>query len=110
MHFKCLCVCTFFAIGLAIGCGPSVKEETIEVKPQNDPLFMPRAVLTRYADGEPMGSESTSFPHMVETLRESDPKRAAILEEGFRELENASHPARKGLAKRLLAKLEPSMQ
>ncbi|MBW3599622.1 MAG: hypothetical protein KY475_20410 [Planctomycetes bacterium] len=55
-----------------------------------------RAVLQRYAEGQPRGSEVTSFPYMVEQVRASDPARADILEQG--------------LAKELLAKLQPSMQ
>ena len=104
-------VCCLFA-GLALvtlGCGRQVKEEQIEVKPSNDPLFQARAVLQRYADGQPMGSEVTSFPHMIEDVRKADPARADILEKGLAEIQKASPATRAAKAKALLKKLQPSM-
>lgn len=96
---------------LATGCGDERrKEEQIDVKTANDPLHAPRSILQRYAAGQPLGSEATSFPHMVEEVRKVDPNRAAILEKGLEEIQKAAPAARRGKAKELLAKLQPSMQ
>lgn len=103
-----------FVIGLvlvlsAMGCGSGVKEEQIEVKTANDPLFLPRSVLQRYAEGQALGSEVTSFPKMVEDVRATDPARADVLEKGLQELQQASPDALPGKAKKLLEQLQPSM-
>ena len=99
------------AVGLAAaGCGHPVKEEQIEVKPSNDPLFMARNTLQQYANGQPMGSEVTSFPHMVEEVRKADPAKADILEKGLADLQKSSPGSRPGKAKELLRQLQPSMQ
>lgn len=100
----------FFLIALllaaaVIGCGSPVKEEQIELKAANDPLSLPKSVLQRYAEGQPMGSEATSFPKMVEDVRKADPAKADILEKGLQELQQAAPDARAGLAKSLLEKL-----
>src|SRR5438132_1704483 len=103
----------FFAglgLVLLLGCGQRVKEEQIEVKPSNDPLSRPRAVLQQYANGQPMGSEVTSFPHMVEEVRKTDPARADILEKGLADLQKAPPGARAGKAKDLLSRIAPSMK
>jgi hypothetical protein len=62
------------------GCTSGVREQRIEIKESNDPLFLPRAALQRYADGQPLSSEVTSFPKMVDDVRKLDPVRADILE------------------------------
>lgn len=99
--------CCLFAI---IGCGHGgVKVEQIEVKASNDPLHLPRSILQRYAEGQPFGSEVSSFPAMVETLRKVDKDRADVLEQGLDELQKASESERPAKAKELLAKLQPSM-
>lgn len=110
MQFKYFVALAITCLCLFVGCSSSVREETIEVKASNDPLAMPRTVLERYAAGEPMGSEATSFSHLVEEVRETDPTRAEILESGLREIQDADPPARQAMAKALLVKLQPSMQ
>lgn len=60
--------------------------------------------------GAQLGSEVTSFPNLVETLRESDPTRADILEQGLKEIQEADPGARQSKAKTLLEKLQPSME
>jgi len=103
-----------FVIGLALllgamGCGSAVKEEQIEIKTANDPLFQPRSILQRYADGQALGSEVTSFPKMVEDVRATDPARADVLEKGLQELQQADPSARPAKAKTLLEQLQPAM-
>ena len=95
----------------AVGCdsGDRVKVESIEVSTANDPLYEPRSILQRYADGQPLGSEVTTFDYMVKKVRETDPQRADVLEQGFKELQEAAPPARAAKAKELLAKIQPSM-
>ena len=90
----------------ALGCSKPVKEENIEVKASNDPLEQPRVILKRYAEGQPLGSESTSFAYMVEQVRKVDPQRAEVLERGFADLQN-SKTGLKAKAKDLLAKIAP---
>jgi hypothetical protein len=96
------------ALGIA-GCNGAVREEVIQVKPSNDPLFEPRNILGRYAAGQPMTSEVTSFPYLVEQVRKTDSARADILEKGLDELQKASPAERPAKAKELLDKLKPSM-
>lgn len=110
MRFMSVLAIVFVSFGLLTGCSSGVKEETIEVKPSNDPLAMPRTVVQRYAEGQPLGSEVTSFPSLVETLRETDPARADVLEQGLKEIQDAAPSARQSKAKSLLSKLQPSMQ
>jgi hypothetical protein len=106
-------ICLTFAFGLVfavVGCGGSVQEETITVQASNDPLNEPRSILERYADGQPIGSEVSTFADMVARVEKVDSTRAAILREGLAEIETAAPSARAGLAKALLEKLQPSMQ
>ena len=103
---------TFSALMLVflLGCGGGgVEEREIEVKASNDPLYEPRAILTRYAEGQPLGSEIASFPYHVNQVRETDPERADILEKGIADLQAAPPAKRKEIAKELLTKLAPSM-
>ncbi len=88
---------------LAVGCSQSAREKDIEIK--TDPLAEPRTILQRYAEGQPLGSEVTSFPQLVENVRKADPARAEILEKGFKEIEK-SPAARAATAKGLLDKLK----
>lgn len=92
-----------------VGCFSPVEEKQITVKASNDPLFYPRSVLQRYANGQPMGSEVTGFPAMVAELRKTDAKRADILEKGLADLQAAPASGRKAIAKDLLTQLAPSM-
>lgn len=95
---------------LGVGCGGGgVKPRDIEVKPSNDPLVPARAALNRYASGEPLGSEVTGFPSLVDNVRKVDPGRADILEKGLAEIQKT--PAKRAsIAKDLLQKLQPSMK
>jgi hypothetical protein len=93
---------------VASGCTSPVDEEQIQVNAASDPLAQPRSVLTRYAEGQPLGSEVTSFPFMVQELRKTDPQKADLLEKGFQELEQASPATRAAKAQDLLNKLQSS--
>jgi hypothetical protein len=100
----------FLVIGLVlavgvVGCKP--REEVIEVKAASDPLNEPRMILQRYVEGQPLGSEVTSFPDMVANLEKVDPAKAKILDKGFKDIQNA--PAQRAeIAKELLKKLGPA--
>ena len=89
-----------------VGCG-GVEEKTIVAQPQNDPLYEPRQLLQRYADGQQMGSEATMFPSMVEKVKAVDPATAEVLDKGFEDLKNSPPAARKAKAKALLGKIAP---
>lgn len=94
----------------ALGCASGVREEKIEVKESNDPLSLPRSILQRYAEGQPLGSEATTFPKMVEEVRRVDPVRADLLERGLEDLQQAAPELRPGKAKQLLDQLRPAMK
>lgn len=83
--------------------------EAIEVKASNDPLYEPRMILERYAKGEPMASEVSSFPAMVEHVRKTDPGRADILAQGLEQIQKSGGASRVAKSKELLEKLKPSM-
>jgi hypothetical protein len=101
----------FLLAGLAwtafiAGCG-GVREETITTTPENDPLYQPRQLLQRYADGQRMGSEASNFPQMVERVRKVDPATADVLQKGLDDLVKAPPGARRAKAKELLSKIQP---
>lgn len=89
----------------AVGCGSAVQEKQIEVKVASDPLLMPRSILQRYAEGQPLGSETTSFPKMVEDVKAVDPAKADILEKGLEELQQSSPGELPAKAKKLLQQI-----
>jgi hypothetical protein len=94
------------AVGFA-GCGPprNVKEETIEVR-QQAALDRARKMLENYAKGQPLGSEVTAFPSLVEDVKKEDAERGQILEQGLADMQTGKgSPATK--AKDLLKKLAP---
>jgi len=95
---------SFAAVAGVAGCSP-VKEEQITVKPQSDPLKSARSLLEGYANGQPMTSEVTSFPKMVEDVRAVDPVKADILEKGLNDLQKSAPNARPAKARELLKKL-----
>ncbi len=53
------------------------------MKAATDPLASAKTALQRYADGQPLGSEVTTFDFMVEELKKVDPAKADILKEGL---------------------------
>ena len=108
MRLFCLTL-SVCSLTLALGCGGGVQEQEIEVKASNDPLHEPRSILKRYAAGQPIGSEITSFPDHVANVRAIDPDRADVLEKGIAEIQAAPAGQRKVIAQELLGKLAPSM-
>lgn len=84
------------------GCGPHVKTYEVQVMSGVDQA---KAILDRYAKGEPMGSEAATFSDLVENIRKTDPDKAAILEKGFADIQKASPQGRASIAKQLLEKL-----
>jgi len=103
----CLIVGAVLAVTL-LGCGPSVKQEQIEIKVSstNNPLARATSLLERYAKGQPLTSEASSFPAMVEDVRKTDSAKADILKEGLDEIQKASPAARPAKAKEILGKLQ----
>lgn len=78
------CVILLTAISPASGCGGSAKPvKTFTMTRAPGPLDEVRALLVRYAEGQPVGSEATNFEGLVARLREHDPASAATLEEGL---------------------------
>lgn len=101
--------CLFVGLAMAamaLGCSSSVKEEQIPVKASGDPLSNAKSTLERYAKGQPLSSEVTSFPAMVKEVRKTDPAKADILEKGLADIEKASAAARPAKARELLKTLD----
>jgi hypothetical protein len=94
----------------AFGCTPRADHERdIEVKAKIDPLADARTILQRYAAGQPMSSEVTAFPGLVQNVRAKDPRQADILQKGLEDLQKSRPAARPGKAKALLEQLQPSV-
>jgi hypothetical protein len=99
-------------LGLAVvattGCTSPVDEEQIQVNAASDPLAQPRSILQSYAQGQPLGSEATSFEYLVEQVRKTDPQKADVLQQGFQEIEKTPPASRPAKAKEVLNKLGSS--
>jgi hypothetical protein len=106
MHRRGVLIASLAWLAFGAGCG-GVREEIIVTKPENDPLYEPRQLLQRYADGQRMGSEATTFPSLVEKVRATDPATADLLQKGFDDLVKAPQSARRAKAKELLGKIQP---
>jgi hypothetical protein len=91
------------ALAAGAGCGPAPKTEDITVI-KVDPLAQVKSTLTNYANGQPLGSEVTTFPNMVETVKKVDADKGAALEKGFADMQKPKANVR-AIAKDLLAKL-----
>lgn len=59
----------------------------------------------RYANGEPMGSEVTSFEEMLKKVREADPTNGELLARGLDSIQKSEPRRRAEIAKELLRKL-----
>jgi hypothetical protein len=91
------------AVALPLGCSqPSWEEKTYEVRTVT-PLDQAKQLLQGYVDGQSLGSEVDSYPQLVSSLRETDPAKADILEQGLEELRKSGSV--KTAAKALLDKL-----
>lgn len=98
-----LLVALLAAAGLT-GCGDGGRKEERIAVPQVDPLKQVRTLLQRYADGQPMTSEASSFPALVGEVRKTDPAKADLVEKGFEEMKKSPATLRTK-AKELLGKL-----
>jgi hypothetical protein len=89
--------------GLGVtGCG-TPGEEQIKVQ-QVDRLEEAKRLLQNYANGQPVTSEATSFPKLVEDVKKTDPAKGEILEKGLAEIQ-ASPATAADKAKEVLSKL-----
>lgn len=100
---------TLVIAGLAGGCGNGkapVRTYTIAKAP--DPLDEVRALLKRYADGQPVGSEVTSYGDLVARVRVEDGARADVLEAGLEAI--AANPRTAvSQARQLLERIGPAV-
>jgi len=97
------------AAGFA-GCGPpgKVKEEEITIQ-QQKALPRARQLLENYAKGQPLGSEVTSYDALVAEVKQEDPDKGAVLEQGLKELQQPRADTR-AKAREILAKLAPQQR
>lgn len=86
------------------GCGPQgVKKETIEIKPV-DPMQEVKQILQNYANGQPVTSEASDFPRLIENAKKADPVKGELIEKTLNEIQRAPADA-KSKAQALLGKL-----
>ena len=92
-----------FAV-LSAGCDSGkIKTETIEIKDQ-DPLNQAIKMLEKYAKGQQVTSEVTSYDYLIDQVMKVDPAKGEILKKGLEDLKKT--PANPGpRAKELLKKL-----
>jgi hypothetical protein len=63
-----------------------------------------KVILNDYASGAPLGSEAMTFEEIVAEVRQSDPQKATILQQGFAEIQR-SPQNRSSKARALLKQL-----
>lgn len=99
---------TLILAGVAVGCGDGkAPVKTYTMAKAADPLEEVRALLTRYAAGQPVGSEVTSYDDLVARVRAQDIDRADAVDEGLKAI--AANPRAAGSeARRLLTKIGPA--
>lgn len=92
--------------GLAVvGCGQSGPgERQIEVR-EPDKIDEVKSVLSRYAEGQPLGSEADDFDRLIEGVRETDPKKADMLAEEMPKLKQLEGRALQAKAKAIIRDL-----
>lgn len=95
------------AVSLAGGCSPKRAVQVFPPASSRDAIQQARDMLSLYADGQPVGSESIGFDTMVANVRAIDPENAAILERGFAQITARPATAR-AVAGRLLVELPAS--
>jgi hypothetical protein len=93
-------------VGLA-GCSPKQAMEVFPPASSRDAIQRARDILSLYAGGQPVGSESVGFEVMVEEVSKIDAADAALLERGFAEL-TARPAAARTIATKLLEQLPAS--
>lgn len=87
-----------------VGCENKPVEKDIQIEIKGGPLEKAKALVKRYADGQPMSSEASTFPGLVEELKAANPAKGAILEKGLEDLQK-NKGSLKSAAKELLSKL-----
>lgn len=92
----------FMAVLGLFGCGLG-GSPPVEIKPQGG-LERAKGILNDYAKGVPLGSEAETFEEIVKEVRQTDPKKATILEKGFADLQR-SPQNRSAKARELLKQL-----
>jgi len=76
------------------GCNPATKNDVMyELKP--DPLKDAQTLVERYAAGQPVGSEMTSYASLIEQLKKVDATKGDLLEKGLSEIEKSPASAQK---------------
>ena len=90
------------------GCGDGrVKVQDVEVKAPASAIDQAVNFLDRYAKGQPMGSEATQFEDILSQIRNTDSKKAEMLEKGFNEMKTASRDQLKAKATALIKQIAP---
>jgi hypothetical protein len=97
----------FVLLVLLAGCSPKRAVEVYPPASSRDAIQRARDILSLYAGGQPVGSESVGFEVMVEDVRKIDAKNAALLERGFAEL-TARPAAARTIAAKFLEQLPAS--
>jgi len=91
------------AVAALSGCSQGVKEQSFTVK-ETPALDQAKQILQRYANGQPMASEASSWPGIIEDVKKSDPEKGKILEKGIEDIQKSkANPGPK--AKEILSKL-----
>lgn len=93
-------------VGL-VGCSPKRPVEVFPPASSRDAIQRARDILSLYAGGQPVGSESIGFDLMVEDVRKVDATVAETLEKGLAEI-TARPAAARVTATRLLEQLPAS--
>jgi O-phosphoseryl-tRNA(Cys) synthetase len=88
-----------------IGCGDDKPQtKAVAVQPMGTAIDQAKTLLDRYAKGQMVGSEVTSFGTMIADAKAADAAKGAIVEEALNEIKkNPSKAAAK--AKEALGKL-----
>lgn len=98
-----LCLALVGSVFTLSGCGGAPGEQQIAV-PQVDRLEEAKRYLQNYANGQPVTSEATAFPKLVEDVKKADPAKGELLEKGLAEIQGNPATAA-ATAKDLLTKL-----
>lgn len=94
-------------LAFVAGCSPKRAVQVFPPAGSRDAIQRARDILSLYAAGQPVGSESMGFDVMVADVRAIDPESAAVLERGLAEI-MARREAARTIAIRLLEALPTS--
>jgi hypothetical protein len=104
---QCGWISLFLIVVFVAGCGPKQPVEVYPPASSRDAVQRARDILSLYAGGQPVGSESIGFDLMVEDVRKVDATVAETLEKGLAEI-TARPAAARVTATRLLEQLPAS--